>query len=267
MHSRLSDKFKRLIEIIKTSGFITAFFKTVDFASQKLFHNCHFVWIHPYLIAQRINYETPVTNISLITDYSDTKIITEYSDISPGSKPPKYGYEPGLVQAIASVVQSNSTFYDVGSRYGYYLKLVSNLGINKKDIHSFEENPRSYGYLRRNANNIAKLNYISVGSGKNNLSLDEYAEKHPNPDVVKIDVDGAEYTVLQGMTEILSRDIDLFLEFHPNHLSEKNAKEILETLRKSGFTLEVIEHRAEVNEIQYIEDPTFENNCLIHAFK
>ena len=56
------------------------------------------------------------------------------------------------------------------------------------------------------------------------INLDNFFSKQKNkPDVIKIDVEGAEMLVLKGMKELLEkRDLILFLEIHGNKLDKFN---------------------------------------------
>lgn len=77
---------------------------------------------------------------------------------------------------------------------------------------------------------------------------DYFRDKETKPDLVKIDVEGAEVEVLSGMGEVLPHVKRLYVEVHPNLL--RNAghtpSEVLAVLADAGFTMHVIpDHRSQ----------------------
>jgi hypothetical protein len=73
-------------------------------------------------------------------------------------------------------------------------------------------------------------------------TLDEYFRKEnwPSVGLMKIDVEGSEYSVLQGMRglSVHSPSLSLIIEFHPTNLvaAGVQAHEFFEALRGNGFT-------------------------------
>ena len=68
----------------------------------------------------------------------------------------------------------------------------------------------------------------------------------PSPDIVKIDVEGAEYLVIIGMRSAISSCRAIFCEVHPNIRRYGSSTEDLErTLKNMGFSLEKIQDRAD----------------------
>jgi FkbM family methyltransferase len=69
---------------------------------------------------------------------------------------------------------------------------------------------------------------------------DDYFADKTDPDLLKIDIDGAEAAALRGMSHILSRaDVRLFLEVHPSQLPRfgSSIDEVLGILFDQGFHL------------------------------
>ena len=128
-------------------------------------------------------------------------------------------------------VNEDSTVIDIGASFGFY-SLYSSLIRKANAVIAFEPTSRAYTLLidnikNSNTNNIncyrcavgdvnkkIKINYCSVGSGYSSIvekslnydwvdmiRVDDVVSK---ADFVKIDVEGAEYYVLQGMKKILS---------------------------------------------------------------
>lgn len=77
------------------------------------------------------------------------------------------------------------------------------------------------------------------------ISLDEFfIEKDPKPDLVKVDVEGAEANVLGGMRNLLARERPtLFVEVHPKELTafRSTAKEVVSILLDYDYVVQEIE--------------------------
>jgi len=161
-------------------------------------------------------------------------------------------------------IDKESIIYDVGAYHGFYSILGGALG---EKVYSFEANPNNLKILRENKSlnsekditvvdkavwseeTELKLNTQIIG-GKSHIAdervtidpvtLDNFAETHSNPDIIKIDVEGAEHHVLRGAENILKNTNPvLFIEIHlDGRLEEfRSSKEELETyLSKLGYS-------------------------------
>ncbi len=148
-------------------------------------------------------------------------------------------------KAIEKIVAPGSVVYDVGAHVGYYTLLFSELIGPAGQVVAFEPNPRNIRYLRKHLeiNDIANVRLVQAaasdavgvaafadnsGSSTGCLSeqgglqvatmtLDQFAQYNDasKPDHIKIDVEGAELSVLHGARELLtSRRPTLFLATH-----------------------------------------------------
>lgn len=139
-------------------------------------------------------------------------------------------YEYEKQKAFQKALAAGHVVFDIGANVGFYTLLASVLVQGEGHVYSFEPFPRNVDYLRKHIeiNGIANCTVIeaAVGSedGKNHfnpshspsmghlstrgeitvktLSLDNAlrSKKIRPPDVMKIDVEGAELQVLQGCT-------------------------------------------------------------------
>ena len=165
----------------------------------------------------------------------------------------KFGYfEDDVTSMFIDCVEPGMTFYDVGSHYGYFSLLASSLVGPKGHVLAFEPTATTYEVLTENAarcDNITcckvaayrtsgPLAFIEQGVGRSSLNfvigeayqanptddaarqttvpavkLDDFAQQHGAPDFLKIDTEGAEIPVLEGMTETLDR-------YHPTIVLE-----------------------------------------------
>jgi FkbM family methyltransferase len=173
-------------------------------------------------------------------------------------------YETPASKILEKELKDARLFTDVGAHVGYYTLLASKIA---KEIISIEPNPFNYKLLKFNlrinkiknvyALNIAASNYngetgifIPKLKGKiatdesrldNNISrikikvvkLDDLLLKiGKNPDVIKIDVEGSEMQVLEGLQEALRKGVKcLMIEVH----SEENKAKAISFIKSLGY--------------------------------
>jgi FkbM family methyltransferase len=153
-------------------------------------------------------------------------------------------YEPEQTRLFQQRITAGATVLDIGAHVGYYTLLASALVGPNGRVVAFEPNPENHGFLRRHMrlNDVTNVTMEDVavsdstgtasfafgtGSGTGRLAehgvlevrtvrLDEYCrEQGVEPDVLKIDVEGAELTVLRGADEVIrSRHPVIFLSTH-----------------------------------------------------
>ncbi|MGB7283376.1 MAG: FkbM family methyltransferase [Candidatus Acidiferrum sp.] len=162
-----------------------------------------------------------------------------------------YGtWEPEATGAVTSTVRQGMTVVDIGAHIGYYTLLFAKCVGPSGRVFSFEPLPGNFELLRKNVelNSLSQVRTfnqavfscaseitLSVsddqpnpGSGSAYLekgvqqfrvsavSLDGFCgEFLIQPDILKMDVEGAEYEVLRGGKEIINKfQPKLFIELH-----------------------------------------------------
>jgi FkbM family methyltransferase len=178
--------------------------------------------------------------------------------------------ETAVQEAMVRHLGPGGVFYDIGANLGFFSLLGAHLvGLDQGRVYAFEAAPDNAGAIRANAelNTIPNVTVIdkavSSRSGTGRLQivddqswskLEEYGE-HPNtertidvelvaiddllrtgqlapPTVVKIDVEGAEIAVLEGMRETLARHQPAVIcELHGTH------REFSETMSSVRYRL------------------------------
>jgi len=158
-------------------------------------------------------------------------------------------YEIEKQLAIKDCLKPGQVFYDVGANVGYYSLLASRYVGARGFVIAFEPLSRNIEYLSRHSliNNLSNLMIVpealSDHSGKENFScadnpsachitpdgeleitvttLDEFIKNRstPKPDVIKVDIEGAEIDFLKGSinTLIMHRPI-VFIATHSPYL-------------------------------------------------
>ena len=162
-------------------------------------------------------------------------------------------YEPGVVQGLEELIQPGWTAVDVGANIGYFTLLMANRVGPQGKVIAFEPLAENFRILQENiqlnghtnvvAENLALMSrterielrsatpgaitwVASVRIDQNSavesqsveaVTLDEYVQKKgiAKVDFLKIDVEGAEASVLEGATNVLNRDKPILLiEMH-----------------------------------------------------
>jgi FkbM family methyltransferase len=190
--------------------------------------------------------------------------------------------EREVLQTLLDDLRDGDVFYDVGANVGLYSVLAATAASDVTVV-AFEPHPTNADVLRRNAalngqdpivmelallnesseDRLEEVNDGEAGEGKHRLtstdapstlairseradSLRESGEI-PAPDVVKIDVEGAEQRVLEGMASTLASDPPrtIYCEIHRERVQsyDGDAEEIRHLLRSHGYDLEVLEDR------------------------
>ena len=183
-------------------------------------------------------------------------------------------YERHTTILFKKLVSKGMNVIDIGANIGYYTLLAAKLIGEKGKVFAFEPEPRNYALLLRNIelngykNVIALQKAVSNKTGKvklfldrlepgahslykvrehateaiavDTISLDDFFKGKEFPiDVIKIDVEGAEMTILLGMTKIIkdNDNLKVFTEFWPPGLQSSGfpAQEYWDKLVESGF--------------------------------
>ncbi len=182
-------------------------------------------------------------------------------------------YESQKINLFQKFVHPGDVVYDIGAHAGYYTLLASKLtGPNGKVI-AFEPQPRNLDFLKQHLrlNNISNVLVIEAAvynragttrfSDQNGSFVGHISEignlevksvclddlwKHadlPAPQVVKIDVEGAEYAVLTGGSDLFQTEHPVF--FLATHGSEVN-RQCEAWLQDAGYTWSIINDPNEI---------------------
>ncbi len=205
-------------------------------------------------------------------------------------------YEPDTVNAISSLLRPGMTFFDVGANMGQYTLLAAGLGCK---THSFEPAPAMMEFLAANVKPVedrVQLNACGLGDSEDLVTLhmakphnvgstsfrsdptfasgqtfqvscttlDKYVEKNSiaRVDVIKIDVEGAELSVLKGAEKVLSGPnrpaIVLEYEESAQQRFGSSCAELTSFLKAHGYELERITKQGSIPYVpQDPEDRSF----------
>ena len=162
-------------------------------------------------------------------------------------------------------------FYDIGSRFGFFSKYAKQVGVQSENIHSFEANRYRYYLLQENLVDEEQIVHSRVDSstGRRSVSIDRYTDRHKSPTVVKIDVEGAEYDVLQGLTATIENSSPkLYVETHPQLLAQfgHTDDDLLRLLERYEYDVQIQNHReSEDRYSSEIDERPTEGTYLLRA--
>ena len=185
------------------------------------------------------------------------------------------GGEGQIIKDLLSELESDDVVYDIGANVGTYTCFLSDR-LQPNQVVAFEPHPSNLVSLRSNldlnntdavvieralsdTNGTAELMVASqdMGEGKHSLAMDSDGEnikvelatgdkliengEIPAPTVLKIDVEGAEYQVLQGLEQTLKSDLCrlIYVEIHPKHLNDYDTspKDVEKLLKNKNYNV------------------------------
>lgn len=159
-------------------------------------------------------------------------------------------HEPALVRMLNKLLSGNEpvTFVDIGAHIGYFTVYAGNLLGKRGNVISIEPNPDYHRQLLKNielnrlhentrtfqigfSNKIGKAKvggwedrdlFESEMGNVDLMTFDQLCKSTGiKPDIIKIDVHGAEYIVLSGMIDTLENHVKhLFVETHSEELMQ-----------------------------------------------
>jgi FkbM family methyltransferase len=195
-------------------------------------------------------------------------------------------YEPQISQVMSSLLQAGSTVVDVGANWGYFTLMAAQLAGPSGRVLALEPDPRLFDLLQRNlslnGSTQAEALPWAAGADRATRTLEGYADGAANRgvsriradgpgsggttfavttvpldvlldergvgtvDLIKIDVEGFEVDVLDGMAAGLARQRyrRLVIELHPGLLAERGSTpdDCCKRLRASGYTGWAFDH-------------------------
>jgi len=176
-------------------------------------------------------------------------------------------YEPWTTQIFIKMLSERPKFLDIGANIGWYSCIASAVSGGQADVHAFEPEPSNFSKLQMNADTNGFQNVKSwpcaVGEadgkaqlflskdnhGDHRLSSDDedrdvididvvkldtfLSDKIFVPDLVKIDVQGAEPLVFLGAEKSFASAGDtmaMLIEFQPESLGLKAAHKLVDSI-------------------------------------
>lgn len=237
------------------------------------------MWLHPQRLA-RFELAQRAGNEALEAEVGGHRLLVSPQDDRVGrTLYVLRQYEPIETELVRQTLRPGDTFVDVGAHVGYYALFAARQVGPTGRVHALEAHPDNHALLEQNIAlnaypnieafhvaasdeaGVAEL-YVSTSGNLGGHALvpsggksedsprvevrtvrldDHFAEHGLRPDVMKLDVEGAEARVVRGMDETLAtgRPHTLFFEFSPGPLRAAGDEPLalLETLAQHGYEL------------------------------
>jgi FkbM family methyltransferase len=174
-------------------------------------------------------------------------------------------WESEKAKLFARRVEPGQTVYDVGANVGYYTLMAARLVGPTGRVVAFEPSPRNLEFLHRHlalnhSRNVQVLNVaVSDSEGETRFlvdsdpklskitnagniivrttTLDHLMSRLPLPDLIEMDIEGAEYSALLGAEQLLRKSNPvIFLSTH----GRENHHACCDLLRSLGYKLHAI---------------------------
>jgi FkbM family methyltransferase len=192
-------------------------------------------------------------------------------------------WEPVETSALLEVLPRGGVFLDLGANIGYYTVLAALACGEGGRVHAFEPEPANFELLERNVrhNRVGNVECVRAAAGRasgtselflsdtnqgdhrlyasegreggipvRQVAIDEhFAGRDPRIDVVKIDTQGSEVAILEGMRGLLEANrgrMSLVVEFWPFGLAGAGdtPQRMAELLAPYGLRVRKIEEHA-----------------------
>jgi FkbM family methyltransferase len=168
-------------------------------------------------------------------------------------------YEPARQGLFSKLVKPNGVVYDIGAHVGFYSLLASRTAGS---VFAFEPFPRNLEYLRKHVelNDVSNITIIDAAVSDNDgnvtfstdsNSYGNHLSEHgmtvrcvsldsldlPPPELIKCDVEGAEFLVLSGAHNLLIKHHPiLIVDLHGHEMKDKCS----ELLLSIGYDIQIL---------------------------
>lgn len=149
-------------------------------------------------------------------------------------------YETPVVNALQTHTQPGDTVVDIGASIGYHTLAAAHHTTPRGYVHAYEPQPERYRGLIRN---LDENNITHVTTHQHQLTRGDghriYAHE---PDVIKMDVEGAEAHLLPALSSTMHDHRPVILvELHWPHLGRETIADIQVLLDRTKYTASHLE--------------------------
>jgi len=176
-----------------------------------------------------------------------------------------------FTETLQGELKEGDCVLDIGANVGYYALMEARLVGPQGKVYAVEPVPYNVQALESNVqlNDYGNIETFQLAIGEHDGTLPLYLSDHPNwcsfypsgkvtgkidvtvnsldsflknkrpADIIRMDVEGYEYEVVNGMRGILESNMPLrlFIEFHPDIMGKQRAEELLSILKHHQFQL------------------------------
>jgi FkbM family methyltransferase len=189
-------------------------------------------------------------------------------------------YEPHVTKEIKEHLKPGNIFVDIGANLGYFTLIASRLVGTEGKVISFEPATETYNFCKKNIelNKLTNVELYKCGlwNEKKTLMISDSPQLGGNhisdkgdsiecipldsldltPNMIKMDIEGAEPYALQGMVKTLKRyHPAIVLEINRQCLRthfKKDAEDIWKLLTDLGYEITVIPSKQKVGSVEQL---------------
>lgn len=196
-----------------------------------------------------------IGNNVMFLDYNDGGISRTLRKMKDGDP----DREPAFMHILREEVKDGMTVLDLGANIGYVTLIMADIVGKKGHVYAIEPDPRNYKILSKNievnnissfvdsyhmgvSNNTGEITFYA--SDKSNLGgmtrskhtskaitvkvtkLDDFLKDKQKPQFMKMDIEGHEVEVLEGLYETVKNSdcpMKILMEVHPMYYSEDHS--------------------------------------------
>jgi FkbM family methyltransferase len=253
---------KSAFRFIKREGFVNTFRRFLIYLIIEWYAS---------LFRPKYNKKEPV----IVREIQGSKMYLDMRDKGVSQELALVGIRETLfTKTLQGALREGDCVLGVGANIGYYALMMARLVGPRGKVYAIEPVPHNVKLLKDSIrlNNYSNIETFSLAMGQNDGVSKLYLSDHPNwssfyrprkvtgqidiqiisvdsffkdkrpPDVIRMDVEGYEYEILIGMSDLLEsgRPLRLFIEFHPDIMGQQRAEVFLSTLQKHGFQLKKV---------------------------
>lgn len=193
------------------------------------------------------------------------------------------------VETIQQELKPGDIVIDIGANIGYYALLEARLVGDEGRVYAIEPVAQNVELLKKNIelNNYKNVEVFQLAMGNENktapiylsdkcncstfikpktfveevpikmVTLDKFLENKPYPTLIRMDVEGYEVEIVEGMKKILSlnKPLKLLIEVHGIRLSK--GKEMLRTFEKFGLKIKKVINNPKSHQLLVQDEPKF----------
>lgn len=212
-------------------------------------------------------------------------IFIDDNDIAVGRQVAGGNYEPDVTSVVRRFLRPSMSVVDIGANIGYFALLAASIVGTDGHVLAVEPNSRNVRMLEasRRSNGFGQISICQIAAGRDlgllvlntthsngttsaasgdinellnaetvaSLPLDSLVPSDRRVDLIKVDVEGAEYNALFGCQRIIEADHPIIItEFSPGmmrSISNISGPDYLRWLAECGYGLSVIEPDGSTN--------------------
>lgn len=200
-----------------------------------------------------------------LVEVSGLRSVFRVSNYTEDYRVSELGDEREQIERFLDSIDSDAVVWDVGANVGLYAIFAARMGAT---VHAFEPDPEFLGHFQENLDlngqpvsvhefalsdedgettlytdgieGMSPTLAAGRGEGRGQMRVGTRRGDSldlPTPDVLKVDVEGAEASVLDGMSSVLDEIRTVFVELHPEMLSDfgSSVESVRATLDEHGF--------------------------------